>query len=246
MLDYDSVRSKVKKLTEKPDKDPGKLPRTEKEADMVIAPFLLFQDIPSPLKEEDLLPFSSPPKVLDGIRRKPVWVDVDAEEDAAIRSVGANNLRRSSSLYRTASRVSSLVGNALARSPSSPISPSDSPKEDHATTRLAVQDNTPTRKSPASERYRASLRRDNINTTPSISITPAPKALQSTPFFHPSELDDIMAPIKKEFVIQQADLCAQAKAAYEQLNQQLTDELPQLIDLRYVYSRPSAPTHQQC
>jgi hypothetical protein len=70
-----------------------------------------------------------------------------------------------------------------------------------------------------------------ITTTPKISITPAP-ALKSTPFFHPSELEDIMAPFKAEFAGRQADLCAQAKAAYEQLNQQLTDELPQLIDLR--------------
>jgi hypothetical protein len=31
---------------------------------------------------------------------------------------------------------------------------------------------------------------------------------------------------------QTADNLSQAKAAYEQLNQQLTDELPQLIDLR--------------
>ena len=35
MLDYDALRAKVKKLTEKPDKDPGKLPRTEKETEMV-------------------------------------------------------------------------------------------------------------------------------------------------------------------------------------------------------------------
>lgn len=35
MLDYDSMRSKVKRLTEKPDKDPSKLPRTEKEMEMV-------------------------------------------------------------------------------------------------------------------------------------------------------------------------------------------------------------------
>jgi len=34
MLDYDSMRSKVKRLTEKPDKDPAKLPRTEKEQEM--------------------------------------------------------------------------------------------------------------------------------------------------------------------------------------------------------------------
>ena len=37
MLDYDALRSKVKKLTEKPDKDPSKLPRTEKELEMVNA-----------------------------------------------------------------------------------------------------------------------------------------------------------------------------------------------------------------
>ncbi|QIW99020.1 hypothetical protein AMS68_004538 [Peltaster fructicola] len=34
MLDYDALRSKVKKLTEKPDKDASKLPRTEKELEM--------------------------------------------------------------------------------------------------------------------------------------------------------------------------------------------------------------------
>merc|ERR1711977_247910 len=34
MLDYDAMRTKVKKLTDKPDKDPGKLPRTEKELEM--------------------------------------------------------------------------------------------------------------------------------------------------------------------------------------------------------------------
>jgi len=34
LLDYDQMRAKVKKLVEKPDKDPGKLPRTEKEAQM--------------------------------------------------------------------------------------------------------------------------------------------------------------------------------------------------------------------
>lgn len=34
LLDYDQMRAKVKKLVEKPDKDPGKLPRAEKEAQM--------------------------------------------------------------------------------------------------------------------------------------------------------------------------------------------------------------------
>lgn len=34
LLDYDSLRAKVKRLVEKPDKDATKLPRTEKEMDM--------------------------------------------------------------------------------------------------------------------------------------------------------------------------------------------------------------------
>ena len=41
-----------------------------------------------------------------------------------------------------------------------------------------------------------------------------------------------MQPLKQEFIQKQADLYLQAKAAYEQLNEQLTSELPQLIDLR--------------
>lgn len=39
LLDYDALRAKVKKLTEKPDKDPAKLPRAEKEADMAKAEY---------------------------------------------------------------------------------------------------------------------------------------------------------------------------------------------------------------
>lgn len=33
MLDYDALRAKVKRLVEKPDKDPSKLPRTERETE---------------------------------------------------------------------------------------------------------------------------------------------------------------------------------------------------------------------
>jgi hypothetical protein len=43
-----------------------------------------------------------------------------------------------------------------------------------------------------------------------------------------------MAPLKVEFMRKQADKLEQAKAAYDQLNEQLMSELPQLIDLRYV------------
>ena len=58
---------------------------------------------------------------------------------------------------------------------------------------------------------------------------------QSRPFFEPSELEEIMAPLKEEFMRKQADKLEQAKAAYEQLNEQLMSELPQLIDLRCVF-----------
>jgi hypothetical protein len=59
-------------------------------------------------------------------------------------------------------------------------------------------------------------------------------------FFQPSELEEIMAPVKADFMQKQADKLEQAKAAYEQLNEQLMSELPQLIDLRYA-PIPSSP-----
>ncbi|KAI7606603.1 hypothetical protein KC343_g11520 [Hortaea werneckii] len=48
-----------------------------------------------------------------------------------------------------------------------------------------------------------------------------------------------MQPLKEEFLKTQADLIMQAKSLYEQLNEQLTNELPQLIDLRVPYLDPS-------
>lgn len=56
--------------------------------------------------------------------------------------------------------------------------------------------------------------------------------LDRTPFFHPSELEEIMQPLRQEFLLSQTNMMVQAKAAYEQLNEQLTNEIPQLIDLR--------------
>ena len=96
MLDYDAMRSKVKKLTDKPDKDPGKLPRTEKELEMVSVHDFLSEDTMSYPKdfkkrasqqantatiseepEDDLLDFEealdlsvpSPPKVSEAVSR---------------------------------------------------------------------------------------------------------------------------------------------------------------------------------
>jgi hypothetical protein len=61
-------------------------------------------------------------------------------------------------------------------------------------------------------------------------------------FFQPSELEEIMAPVKADFMQKQADKLEQAKAAYEQLNEQLMSELPQLIDLRYVTIKTGGQT----
>jgi hypothetical protein len=61
-------------------------------------------------------------------------------------------------------------------------------------------------------------------------VTSKPKA--KTPFFNPSKLESIMEPLKQEYIKNQTNEVLQAKAAYEQLNDQLTNELPQLIDLR--------------
>lgn len=69
-------------------------------------------------------------------------------------------------------------------------------------------------------------------------MSPRARVNVPTPFFEPSELEDIMAPFRQKFAEEQADLMKQAKAAYEQLNQQLSDELPQLIDLRYGEIKP--------
>ena len=51
MMDYDSMRAKVRKLTDKPDKDPSKLPRAEREEQMAKQAFeqlneQLFTEIP--------------------------------------------------------------------------------------------------------------------------------------------------------------------------------------------------------
>jgi hypothetical protein len=87
LLDYDAVRAKVKKLTEKPDKDPAKLPRTEKEAEMVSLNSFLCEASFTPgldhgsaakrtstaAREDDILEpdltVPSPPKALDKVAR---------------------------------------------------------------------------------------------------------------------------------------------------------------------------------
>ena len=51
LLDYDATRAKVKKLVEKPDKDPTKLPRAERESDLAKTAYealneQLFSELP--------------------------------------------------------------------------------------------------------------------------------------------------------------------------------------------------------
>lgn len=292
MLDYDSMRAKVKKLVEKPDKDPSKLPRTEKEAEMVIdaSTFFrtstLFQELDASFTASDLT-LPSPPKVLDGLKRNRDLDRLRANEEAAMQSVGI--IRRSSILDRV-SRASSLVMKSWSNA-----SPTEaSPERDSLELMLpqATPSQTPTRRSgaktqrvddgspslrlgskttaleersparyasmPLSHNYAATPRssvptsrktkirsseesslRVRSPTSSEKTVTPATvkKSTESsrmtrTPFFNPSELEDIMQPFKARFIEEQADELEQAKAAYEQLNQQLTDELPQLIDLR--------------
>ena len=356
MLDYDAMRSKVKKLVEKPDKDPSKLPRTEKETEMVMSAseFIrtshLFEEVsPSSALHHDLLYFPSPSKAVekahDGLKQRKKYAGIqEAEEDTAKGTLG---LRRSASMMNRMARASSLLKNTLLTvadvALGSPIEPeSKSPpgwEEHHPRLRSPVLTKTPPSAdtnrhsghfhalpvlreaskdsiefvpvtpsrhshlspnmqrvlgSPSPGRHismpvqppsrdsvavaplqlfspanRNSLSSDSRtshetrrsvsshsrnpsssfkassesarpllprNTSSSRKSLPAEKNTRvnvPTPFFEPSELEDIMAPFRQRFAEEQADLMEQAKAAYEQLNQQLTDELPQLIDLRY-------------
>ncbi|KXT08162.1 hypothetical protein AC579_8453 [Pseudocercospora musae] len=316
MLDYDAMRSKVKKLVEKPDKDPSKLPRTEKETEMVMdaSTFLrsdhLFDSLPNSPKKEDLI-FLSPPKALDGLKQNDKMAKLQADEDAAMRSVG---LKRKSSMMGKVSRLGNVVRNSwtaisltqeassensdelhLLKPPSpavrsswassrsgdlmsmlreassedlgsptstSPptatkaaqLSPSPSPR--HASVPLPTVRVRDLGSSPTPHQKEtgicdsASLKRHSgigsTVTTPSrrtksvaADSTSTRPRLTPAPFFIPSELEEIMRPFKEKFIQEQADGLAQAKVAYEQLNQQLTDELPQLIDLRVPYLDPS-------
>ncbi|KAI7574495.1 hypothetical protein KC316_g11466, partial [Hortaea werneckii] len=338
MLDYDAMRSKVKKLTDKPDKDPGKLPRTEKELEMDFKKRASQQfntaTIPKE-HEDDMLDFEealdlsvpSPPKVCEAVSR--VRRQQQEEEAGGKRlSVGSwARLARSSSVLSRVPSIrrstrSSVDGESLLQRSSSVSSNRTSPPPTNTnnTMPLLRQTSTETLPSPASsllvphgERSARSSsqrtvsmlsdtlgggdvgpssllasslgpgeilrkRSSALSQSPSIAsnlssstikanrkrsidaagndfkwkysarnrlftdpnpLTQANPRQYKGPFLQPSELEDIMQPLKEEYLKTQTDLLMQAKHAYEQLNDQLTAELPQLIDLRVPYLDPS-------
>lgn len=291
MLDYDSMRSKVKRLTEKPDKDPAKLPRTEKEQDMVSLSDFLRDDSPSgsssmTVRESSAsmltvdtnadLEFPSPPKALNGIRQR-LGFDVYEDETEAGAGTEDNDLMASPSRGRRTGRT------LLARTSSIISSYSSIPPTRHGSddSRSPVKDenldvsparSTLQRPSPEEQSFESdvssTIRNSQISRSSSIysaqsSYTMVPAcdsgsthgatwprqnritSTQSTPFFEPSELEDIMAPLKADFMRKHADKLKQAKVAYDQLNEQLMSELPQLIDLRYEFAILASESSQE-
>ena len=245
------MRSKVKRLVEKPDKDPAKLPRTEKETEMVSLHEFLEgheDDASSLLLDLDPhldLSVPSPPKAL----KRP---DIEALKERALREEEDMLRRLTGGLSRSPSTMSRLSGSF------SKSSRCDTEASLQRSTSLFSQANPfrpvsvrlpMLRESPSLEALMpSSSMSPSITPTPRVSGeslgtaghrkrgTPAPSIASTTksrtPFFNPSELDEIMQPIKEEFSQKHTDEIAQAKAAYDQLNEQLTQELPQLIDLR--------------
>ncbi|KAI6789956.1 BAR-domain-containing protein [Hortaea werneckii] len=354
MLDYDAMRSKVKKLTDKPDKDPGKLPRTEKELEMVSVHDFLSEDTMSYPKdfkkrasqqantatiseepEDDMLDFEealdlsvpSPPKVSEAVSRVRRQ---QQEEEAGGKRLSAGSwarLARSSSILSRVPSIrrsarSSLDGESLLQrnlsvssNPTSPpptttanllpllresstetlLSPTSSLSVPHGErpARWASQrtfsmhlnmldggdvgpSGLPATFSNPGERFQK--RTSALSQSPSITSNLSSSTIKANrkssldaagnnfkrrgsirgrlftdsnpldqvtprrykgPFLQPSELEDIMQPLKEEFLKTQTDLIMQAKSLYEQLNEQLTNELPQLIDLRVPYLDPS-------
>jgi len=349
MLDYDAMRSKVKKLTEKPDKDPGKLPRTEKETEMVSLSQFLTSTHPAERSKASSVPprksvgsgsgrsarsaettdtdlaVPSPPKALNGIRERLGMVPAEdaaetetgdaketgtgldhAEESEERRKSGDRGRQRDRSVRRTSSvwsRYSSMLSprlaaeteeaiaqgekppagferssprslekprslrslqpspNALDPKKKAPKSRTKSTKDQPSPTSLPEltslitypQFAQPISRKPVPSTRSPSIFSGSSGSSPSKHRSPAastrgpsknPAASSSAvsltnPWFAPGELEEIMRPVKQAFMMKQTDDLKQAKAAYEQLNDQLTNELPQLIDLRVPYLDPS-------
>lgn len=274
MLDYDAMRSKVKKLVEKPDKDPGKLPRTEKECEMVSMNDFLHQHEDNCSASEPDLDIPSPPKALESAASRRVQELQQEDLDVLCRHSGIEGMRRSSSLMAKVSGLkrrsirlgagpdpSILQRSAPSAATAGTSAPYPVPPLRESSTDALLQRPTashfpvpspdtfvpinsdarfhyfpreaPSMISPISLRNQTP---DLISIASSIGKRRRSRdsngARSATPFFHPSELEKLMQPLREEFLHSQTDKLAQAKAAYEQLNEQLTNELPQLIDLR--------------
>lgn len=301
MLDYDSMRSKVKRLTEKPDKDPGKLPRTEKETEMVTFDQFLLE----PLDEEEEvdLRMLSPPRrstrvsfALDPLpsysasKKRPDPLNLTSEGtktvDKELRRMGSPRILTSWANLRspTARRSFSTAATQRSGSPTSTIRASAFSLKDNdiinyqpgpLSQRPSTEDflkhlselPTPPDLAGFSMKAGDTRRWSRIPSLPShgkkrISMasltpsyftskpTPTPdtalhnqktrtfssglskRTLLRTPFMNPSELEDLMAPLREDYMKNKTDNLTQAKEAYEQLNTQLSNEIPQLIDLR--------------
>lgn len=251
MLDYDSMRAKVKKLTEKPDKDPAKLPRAEKETEMVgLKDFLDESATPCDLS------IPSPPKSSRAMEIHHQRIEqLRQEEDMLVRR--HSGMRRSSSIKNRISsiRLSGRFGSGMEEFMSKTAMPSPSTPEQKTSIQLPTLQESVTNITPHSKAPQ-DLRLSQAATTPNLTIiaaspsptmhdfhgpfppsSPSAQSFQRTsrsqsPMFEPSELEELMQPLREDFIRNQADECKQAKAAYLQLNEQLTNELPQLIDLR--------------
>lgn len=345
MLDYDSMRSKVKRLTEKPDKDASKLPRAEKEADMVSLTDFLDEHRVSPphaslaparmkVKEKNARAadpdLASLEIIEQGVDEELVMPDpselrtnprsrkpADAgrmKRSSSVASVwGSNLLARfaevPSATFNKASHQAATPSTVLSDIQSVSESATSKTQDDLASTLDGDKSilSKPTQRERADSKtssitlvptvassdsnytFNAGLGLDSgditstdtlllhdrsssrnalisgprsftthiLPSTPTKSHLPNPQALPISPvlysntfttnprnitpnpFFTPSELHDLMLPLKRAFLKQRADELKQAKAAYEQLNEQLSTELPQLIDLRVPYLDPS-------
>jgi len=353
MLDYDSMRSKVRRLTEKPDKDASKLPRAEKEADMVSLTDFLDEHRTNPphaalahAKEERrekrgrvVGPELESLNDLEGHLETELVMLVPSEprcnaearkaeaDDKHKRSDSAASGWRSNVLARFAEVPSPTSNKSLNRADTTPnvdLSRS-SISDDAGEPAVAADDSRPDAgisiNNPAAHRQRSNTRSSSTTLVPTITssnsnyslstafgldnigiasstdsllprdrsfsgnsnnytslprsftspapstptkpphhqntldspygplpispllysntFTTNPRNCTPSPFFFPSELLEIMAPLKRAFLKQRANELHQAKAAYEQLNEQLSTEIPQLIDLRVPYLDPS-------
>ena len=280
MLDYDAMRAKVRKLTEKPDKDPAKLPRTEKETEMVSMKQFLDEAEASFTPD---LSIPSPPKALNGIQRKPISgspcgrentePDVDLDTTWAFRAADRRRYKKAMCDYEqgaqstasreksqsTLKRLSSIKSPKLGTGPEVSVlqhNGSDTlnssihvaklrkpgqetvlPRSDSIISRkpLSMPSHSMQRGDTARSLTPSTLISINKRNSTAFSMRSASTATRKpgrSPWLNPSELEDIMAPLREQYIQTQTDSLKQAKVAYDQLNEQLTNELPQLIDLR--------------